>query len=414
MLRNWTFRYGGLVIQFVVLSILARHLDAADYGRYLVVLSVVTPLNGLLSLGVSETFVREAPRMLLEGGIERVGSLVSATLAVALSMSCGLALLGGVLLWFLPLDGTTKLVIGFTISMLITTGLAFNAAHMLLGGGYEALGSFFFYPAVNLSVLMSSVPYVVLTESPTLAGVAVVNTSAVFLIAAAATFCVVRRMPPGKTTRATMLHLARVGVRLASIRSLQNGGGWTPTFIAGIMLGPVQAGYLGLASRLALLAGVPAATLRFVARPAIVRAYASGDNKAIRVICGKPAALAFAVASLAVVLSVFIGDWAVRFAFGSDLVPAAPLMTIILIGVAFDAFGGPVDEVLKMTGHEKLALTILCVCVAVAAGALAVASQFGLAAMAWVVTAYFIALSASMIVAARVKLGIWLRPRIRG
>ncbi|AQT78736.1 hypothetical protein B1R94_04950 [Mycolicibacterium litorale] len=410
MLLNWIFRYGGLAIQFVILSVLARHLDTADYGRYLLVLSVVTPLNGLLALGVSESFVREAPVLLHDGDSSEVRKLVGATVTVALGMAAFTAVSAAVVLWFLPIGHTTTVVIGFIVAMLIATGLTFNGAHMLLGAGFEVLGSFFFYPAVNLSILLSSVPYVVLTEAPTFAGIALVNSSAALVVAAAANLAVLWRMRPSRPDGASMTHLVRLGIRLASIRTLRQGGGWIPTFVAGVTLGPTQAGYLGLASRTALLVAVPTQTLRFAARPAIVRAYARGDYQEIRAICGRPAGLAFTIALIAVLVSSFAGDWAIGLAFGKDMVPAAPLMTVVLLGVALDAFGGPVDEVLKMTGHEKLALKILCVCIAGEAIALVVTSHFGVVAMAWAVNGYFAALSATMIIAAHQKLGIWLHP----
>jgi O-antigen/teichoic acid export membrane protein len=207
-----------------------------------------------------------------------------------------------------------------------------------------------------------------------------------------------------------MQHMAGIGIRLASTRTLRQVGSFMPTSIAGATVGPAPAGYLGLATRTALLAAVPTQTLRFAARPAIVRAYAQGDFQAIKMISGRPAGAAVGIALIAVIISAFAGEKVVSFAFGPNLAPAAPLMTVILLGVAIDAFGGVADEVLKMAGHERIVLIILSICVVVELLALIVASRFGVLAMAWVVTGYFASVSAATAIAVRIKLGVWLRP----
>lgn len=408
MLGGSVFRYAVLGIQFVVLAILARHLSPADYGRYLMMLGVATPAAPLIGLGAPESFVLEASRLIHNGESQKVGSLVGATLAVAVGMSIGLAIIGGVLLWLLPLSHTTAVMVGSIIGMSIGTGLMLNGAQMLLGIEFGALGAFFQYSAVTFAGLSSSVPYVLLAKTPTFAGVALVNTAAVLVLATLAILLVLWRCPPKGADLGTMLHLSRTGVRFASMRALGYGSAWFPAFMAGVLLGPTQAAYFGLGFRLAYQAGIPMQMLRFGARPAIVRAYAQGDYDAIKTTCEKPAAMASILSIIAIIGSALAGHWIISIVFGPDLASAAPVMTIVLVGVALDAFGCGVDAVLKSTGYENLALAIMCLCVGIEAVGLVLASHFGVAAMAWVITAFFGTYAAANMIAVRRKLGIWI------
>lgn len=410
MLLTVALRYGGIALQFVILMILARHLSLDDYGRYMLVVSAVLPTYPLLGLGVSETFVRDAPRHVQRGRSDEVAALVGATLAASLGMAAGVTVVGGLLVWLLPLDPTTTTLAAFVVTFFIANGLTFNAAQLLLGGGFQALGSFFFYQAVNLSLLMSAVPYVVFEKTPTFQGLAVAASSGALLMAGAAITLAVYRIPPARASVATMRHLVRIGIHLSAARALGHAGNYLPTFAAGVVLAPVQAGYLGTASRLAAAVGAVNAAMRFAVRPSIVCTFERQDHDAIRETCGRLATAAFAAASLAFIVSAFAGHTLIPFVFGPDLESAAPLLTILLVGVACEAFGGPADEVLKMTGHEKRVLAVLAAGVASAALALFVVAPLGVAAMAWVQVSYSVAVFGTMILMVHRELGIWLHP----
>lgn len=403
-------RYGSIAVQFVVLAILARHLTVDDYGRYMLVLGAVWSTYTLLGLGVSETFVREAPKHIQRGRPDQVAALVGGTLTVALGTAAFVLLVGGVLVWLLALDPATTTLIMFILVFVVANGLVFNAAQILLGGGFDALGSFFYYPAMNLSLLISSVPYVVLAETPTFRGVAIATSSAGLLIAAVAIVLAVYRIRPAWANLATIRPLVKIGIRLSFARAIGYVGVWLPTFLAGVILAPAQAGYLGTANRLAFAVGAVTAAVRFAVRPTIVRAFDQGDRDSIKETCGRLATATFFIACLAIVVSAVSGNSILRIAFGPDLEAAAPLLTILLIGIAFEAFCGPVDEILKMTGHENRVSTILMVGVATSTLAIFVVAPLGVTALAWVQVGYSVLIFGTMIVMARRGLGIWLHP----
>lgn len=414
MIITVALRYGGIALQFVILLILARHLNPDDYGRYMLVLSAVLPTYFLLGFGVSETFVRDAPKLVQRSDTAQLATLAGTTLAFAIGTAIAIGVAGGLLVSLLPLGETTRTIAAFILAFFIANGLMFNGAQLLLGAGAQGLGAFFFYPAVNLSLAVSAVPYVVLSGAPTFAGVAIATSLAALLIAGLALLMVTLRVRPRRPHLGVARHLVRVGARLSAARGLYGAGIWLPTFIAGVVLSPVQAGYLGTAGRLAVAVGAVTAAVRFAIRPTIVRAFEAQDRHAIKLICGRLASVTLVISAFALAVSGLAGQWLITKTFGASLAPAAPLLTILLLGIAIEAFAGPVDEVLKMTGHESRVLGVFCVAVPAAVVALLAVSHWGVTAMAWVQVLYTLVVFGAMIVVVRREWGIWLHPLLPG
>ena len=410
MARAVVFRYGGIVLQFVILLVLARHLDADDYGRYMLVLSAVFPTYFLLGFGISEAFVREAPRLIRDGDLRPVRTLVGATLMVALGTAAVLAVAGALAVWLLPLDPTTSDVVVFMVAFFIANGLMFNGAQLLLGSGSETLGAFFFYPAINLSLVVSALPYVLYSAHPTFSGIALATSVASLIVGVVAVGLVVVHVRPRRPRRGTSRQLIAVGARLSAARGMYAAGLWLPTFIAGVLLAPAQAGYLGTAGRLAVAVGAVTAAVRFAIRPAIVRAYERQDWPAIAAVCGRVATVTLAMVTVAFAVTFFFGRSLVSMTFGTGFASAAPLLTVLLIGVAIEAFAGPVDEVLKMTGQENSVLIIFAGTLPIFAAALVAAAPHGVMVMAWVQVGYTLAVFGAMIVTLGRKRRVWLHP----
>lgn len=412
MVRTVALRYGGIVLQFVILMILARRLDPDEYGRYMLVLSTVLPTYFLLGLGVSETFVRDAPALADGTQPNRLNPAVGATLAVASGSAIVVAIGGGLTALLVPLDPSTMTMLFFVVAFFIANGLMFNGAQLLLGAGASTLAAFFYYPAVNISLMISAVPYVLLVAHPSFHGVAVVTSVAALMVAAVSIMLVVSRIRPARFQFSTVCHQIRVGVRLSAARGLYAVGIWLPTFVAGVALAPAQAGFMGTAGRLAVAVGAVTAAVRFAIRPAIVRASQTQDHAAIKRTCGTLATVTLSIACAAVLVSEIVGSQMISITFGSDFAPAAPLLTILLLGVAIEAFAGPVDEVLKMTGNENAVLGIFCVVLPIAVATLFGVAHLGVAAMAWVQVAYTLVVFGAMVLVARRRLGIWLHPTV--
>ncbi|WP_168141784.1 lipopolysaccharide biosynthesis protein [Mycolicibacterium frederiksbergense] len=403
-------RYSGIALQFGILLVLARNLSAEDYGRYMLVLSAVLPTYFLLGFGLSESFVRDASRLAERRNADAVKPLAGAVLLVSIGCALGVAIIGSLLYLSLPLSVPTSTVLAFAVAFFIANGLMFNSAQLLLGTGSETLGAFFFYPAVNISLALSAAPYVLASGEPTLTGVAATTSAAALIIAIAAVVVAFKRTRPRRPSRGDINQLARTGIRLSLARALYAAGLWLPIFIAGVLLSPAQAGYLGTASRLAVAIGAIMAAVRFAIRPAIARAFERQDRHAIKLACGKAATATLCVSIIALAVSIPMGETLISATFGSTFAPAATLLTILLIAIVIEAAAGPVDEVLKMTGQERRVVSIFFIAVPLATAALIVAAHQGVTAMAWVQVGYTFVVFAAMVVLVRRHSGIWVHP----
>lgn len=401
-------RYVGVALQFVVLAVVARKLSPEDYGRYVFVLSVVLPTYFLFGLGASEAFLRTAPT----GSQVRddVAQLAGGTLLLcgvsALAVSAGSLLIQSTF----GMSGSGSATAWFVAAFLIANGVMFNTSQLLLGVGKGQLGSFFFYPAVNLSLVAVAVPYLTWSNQPTFTGVAVASCGAALLVATVSMGLVCREVPIRWPAWKTMGSLIGIGLRLAAARAMYSAGLWIPAFFAGLLLTPTEAGILGTASRLAAAVTATLASTRFVVRPEIVRAYSMGRLDHLRKVCGAIATLVIVLTLSAVAVNALVGKRLIESVFGAGYISASAIMAVLLFGTVAESVGGPVDEVLKMTGRDRIVLGILFGGVVLLCVGEYAASSAGLYAMAWTQVAYSVAVFGTMIIAVRRSLGIWLLP----
>lgn len=407
MILTIGLRYVGILLQFAVLAVLAQRLTPEDYGMYVLVLSAVLPTYFLVGLGASEAFVRDAPAL---DSAYRVRQLAGTTLTW-LALCAGLVLLAGVAIWFSPIALAAKHAIVFGLALLICNGVLFNTSQLLLGTGLARLGAFFFYPAANIALTIALVPYALLLPEPSFAGVGIVATFATAVAAGAALLIVILKVRPTWGTRKDFGVAIEVGARLAGARALYSVGLWVPVFLAGVLLTPVDAGYLGTAGRLAAAVSAVTAALRFSVRPAIVRSYARHDIDALRRTAGLASFSSFALALFALIGGLLLGPLVIDIVFGPDFAAVYPLLVILLIGVLFEGFGGPVDEVLKMTGSERSVLLAFAIGVSALTIGASVASVGGVIPMAVAQACYSGVMVTAFLVLARRRLGAWLIPR---
>ncbi|WP_336962968.1 lipopolysaccharide biosynthesis protein [Sphingobium aquiterrae] len=405
-------RYAAIALQFLILSLIAHHFSRHDYGLYIFVLSAVLPLFPLLGLGASEYVVREMPRLDAQRERPLRRQLAGTTLGIMLLNALlvfGIALL---LAATVTLDAQQRTTLWFAAGFFIANGVMFNCAQLLLAMDRQALGAFFYYPAINLGLMAVSVPYMLLSDTPDFAGLATATVVGASVMAAIALVLALRLGGRPRFSLAPAMVQIAIGIRLACARALYGIGLWLPTFLAGVLLSPTDAGILGTAGRLSVAVSAAMAAIRFSVRPAIVRAAQRNDMDAIAALCGRLASvnLLFAVAAMAGTL--LLGRPIIALAFGPGFDAVVPVLALLLIAIAIECFGGPVDEVLKMTGAQDGALFILALGVALLAVASVALSHVGLMAMAGAQVIYSAFVFGLMLLLARRRLGIWLRPRI--
>ncbi|MGK2908444.1 MAG: lipopolysaccharide biosynthesis protein [Sphingobium sp.] len=405
-------RYAAIALQFLILSLIAHHFSRHDYGLYILVLSAVLPVFPLLGFGASEYVVREMPRldaMHDRPARQHMAGTMLGILMLSVGVALGAALLAAAIV---PLDGQQRTMLWFATGFFIANGVMFNCAQLLLALDRHGLGAFFNYPAINIGLMAVSAPYMLLAPDPNFTGLAVATVSGA---SAMALWALVLALHSGGRPRFTLspaLGQVVIGIRLAIARTLYGIGLWLPTFLAGILLNPADAGILGTAGRLSVAVSAAMAAVRFSIRPAIVRAAQRDDMDAIAALCGRLGTISLALSIAAMAATLLVGRPVIAWAFGPGFDAVVPVLAILLIAVAIECFGGPVDEVLKMTGTQDGALAILAAGIVLLACASWMLSTSGLLVLASAQVLYSLFVFGLMLLLARKRLGIWLRPRL--
>lgn len=369
------FRYISIVLQFLIVFLIARRLSPHDAGVYFMVFGAITSTYFIAGLGLADGLMKELAeaaatgrpellRPLLIGGGVASASISFAMVAIALSAGAGLGasydLLVPACVWWL------------------CYGTIFFAAQVLVGFEHRSLGAFFFYSSMNLFLLGTLVPYLLLAKSPSVASTIDVSLiGAVPCAICAMTAVVVVGLRTATSQVKVRLAPAFVlGFKIAIIRVLQTAIYWIPAWAAGLVLGSSDASLLGVAGRLAVAIGAIMATIRFNVRPSIVAAAAQGDWGSLEYLGRSIATAATALSVGALLVTILVGGPVFAFVFGAAYRPVGVILSVLLVGTVGECIGGPVDEMLKMTGGATVVLYIIVVAVAVDA-----ALSFGLATL---------------------------------
>lgn len=401
-------RYGALAVQFVIVLLVANRLPQTEAGSYFVAFGLVATLFCLVGIGLPDGLVITLGRALASGntGIVRNAlhrSLLRGIISASALFGCGamVAILAGI-------DTTYSLLTG---AWGLLYGMVFVVSQGLIALRAAALGSFFFYSATNLALLFTSVPYLLLSSAPSLYGLMTMTVvAAVLAIAAALTALWHQARQFAGTERAELGAATCAGAVIALSRMLQSAIYWIPVWVTTILLGSADAAVIATAGRLLIAVTAVIAALRFSVRPAIIAAEAQGDWPAIERV-GRHISLATAAfTSMAMAGLWFFGQPVLFVLLGAEYAAAWGVLMVLLVGALGEAFGGPVDEVLKMTGHGRTVLHTLILTVLVEAALAACLSSQGMMAVAAAQAVAFVAMYVYLVYALSRLRGIVIMP----
>jgi O-antigen/teichoic acid export membrane protein len=401
-------RYGALAVQFLIVILVANRLTQSEAGLYFVAFGLVATFFSLCGLGLPDGLVISIGKDISDRKTEAIQD--------ALRRSLLLGLGSGLLMFGVGAIGAIALGQGVEYSLMtaiwgIMYGMVFVASQGLIALRCAAMGTFFFYSATNLGFLFTSVPYLLLSESPTLSGLMRITIFAATLAAVSATIAVLRkaRPYPGKD-RATLAAPMRSGAVIAVSRMFQAMIYWVPIWITTFMLDASQAAVIATAGRLLIAVSAVIAALRFSVRPTIVAAAAAGDWAGIERL-GRRIALGTTLFTLAAIIGLFLtGQPFLDFLLGPEYAAAWGILLVLLVGALGEAIGGPVDEVLKMTGQSRIVFTGLVVTVLLEVALGLALSPFGVIAVAWSQAIAFVGMYAFQILALKRRRGILIAP----
>jgi len=354
------FRYFSIGLQFAIVVLITRTLSPAGSGSYFLILGVVSSTYYLAGFGLPDGLVKSIALARASDDEGLVRTLVEKSWAATAALSLALAGAGSLGAYF---AGLPSAQVAVSAIWWLCYGAIFFCAQCLLAMGRASLGSFFFYPATNIFQIVFLLPFLLLHKDAGLSGVlAVTVISALSCAAVAAGFLVwaISRFPRGPGS-VSLVPAFSLGIVICISRVLQSALYWIPVWMTGALQGAAAAGLIAVASRLAVAVASLMAAIRFTVRPEIVAAAARGDWHEIERKGRAIASVASFAAFAALVGALAVGAPLIALLFGEVYRPAAAILCVLLLGTLGECFGGPVDEVLRMTGRSHIVLGLLAI-----------------------------------------------------
>lgn len=409
MLTTVAFRYLGLSVQFIILSIIAHSVSAEDYGLYIISLSITFSCYYFVGLGTSESALFRISRSLALQEKDAVSETIGSVLIITLS--CAALILAVAFSILYKYAENTSII--FALILIAATGIIFNVSQIFLSLGKSLVGSFLFYPAINITLLLSSVPTAIILEDPQFSQIALASSVGAGLSAISALiFCLwASRTYSLSWSLERAWQLIREGFGLTIVRVLHAGSFWIPTIVTGFMLSPTSAGLMGTAGRLAIAVSAIIAALRFIIRPTIAIALAQNNLAYLRTMSGSVAFISTTGAIFAIIINAVLGEYLIDLLFGSQLGAVSDILTILLISVFAEALFGPVDEILKVSGRQKTVFCIYGIGVSSFFVGCIIASSHGLIWIAWLQVIYVLGIFSAMNISVKRTLGFFILPR---
>jgi O-antigen/teichoic acid export membrane protein len=369
-----------MVLQFGTLVVVSRRLSQHEVGIYYELFGLVTTTYFAAGLGLPDGLVKAVAHARAVG--ERTGIresiLRAGVLSLFLTISLG-AICVAVFWSRMPIH-----FVLLTSGWWAAYGILFFCSQVLVALGHTEWGAFFFYPSSSIGLFITSVPYLLSTPYPNIKGTLWWTLVGAVLCAAGSLVCmgVYLRRLTAEGKAGPLGPVFRLGFAICISRVLQTALYWIPVWGVGYWQGAGAGASMGTASRLNVAVAALMAAIRFTIRPQIVKNAALGNWSQIASQSRKIATMASCAALVAIAGTLVAGHWMIGLVFGSAYASSSVLVAILLIGTLGECVGGPVDEILKMSGKAGAVSCALVIACLVEATLIACLARFGAPAAA--------------------------------
>lgn len=348
-------RYSSILVQFLLVTLIARALTPDDAGTYFLVSGLTLATYFLAGLGIPDGLVAACPAARALGN----GNAVRHMAMKGVAYSCGISLILPITVYLLFRALQHEASIALPASILcMGYSFTFIAAQTLVATEKVQPGSFVFYSAINTCLCFTTVPYLLIAKSPGLIDVLAINAHTALAAGGASlafTIWHVHKLTGGGSS-VSLVGLWKNGLLISLGRVVQASILWMPVWIAGILLTNADAALLGLAGRLLSIVGALLAAIRFAIRPTLAFLASRNDWRAVERISGNVALVASAFSVAAMATAWLFGEDLIALVFGESYRPASALLFIMLGATLAESVGGAVDEILKMSSKSGVVL----------------------------------------------------------
>lgn len=349
-------KFVSLLAGFISVAILARVLQAEEYGVYSVVFATVTILAVPSQLGLPNFVVREVSRAVVDGSPGRIHRIVRAATQLVLISSGGVVALAFVWTYLTNASPTyaETLIIGF----LIVPVMAMTA---VLGSVLRGLG----YPVSGLlpdQVLRQAVfcvfilGWILLVGSLTSLSAMSLHLAGAFVALAIGAGGWLWLRPRGEDRSSPTDLSMRTMILSTGILGIVGGAQVISSNLDVIMLGVLSdaraAGLYKVASSVALLPVAGLQAINMVMMPTFARLHKEGNRENLENVAIRTAQLTFGIGAPVSLVLILLGPWILELGFGAEYAVSYGPMVILVIGQLVHAWFGSVMVILNMTGHE--------------------------------------------------------------
>lgn len=364
---NLAVRALGVITSFALTVVLARLLGAAEFGRYAVVIAIVTVLAIPAQAGVSELVLRETAKAQFDQRWSRMRGIWSWATKIVVATSVAV-LLAGIALSFLlgrrPADvPSTTFLVAILFVPLAASGSIRGA--ILRGLGHVVAGLLPEYIVRPLVALCASLAYVAVFGRITANEAIHLYVLAAAIALALGAILLQIYQPKEITRNLEKEYDASQWQKSAVVLALMAGMSVLLQQVDILMLGMFssdeQVGIYRVAAQCSLVVSFGlTATLSAVA-PHITRAHVAGNIERIRMLVVYSARFTAAIAIFPLILFAAAGEPLLSMIFGGEFSAASTSLMVLALSQAAVAIAGPVSVLLVMTGHERVSAKIMVI-----------------------------------------------------
>jgi O-antigen/teichoic acid export membrane protein len=412
------FRSAAVGLNVVTAMLLARALSPADFGLYVVGLTIVGFGALIATCGLEKALVRQVASLVAcnQAGAARRSVAIAGLFALLGALFSGGVMLAGRNLWFGgSLAGVTWILATWTAfrGFGVLQAAAMRGLHRLVAAGACA-------GLLRSAILLGLVTALTVTGRVTLLTALAAGAVAAGLRLVFGQALLARRLPSRRDTasapgaRELAAELWRDGWPFLLSSSVNFLTMRADVWLVAVLARAEVSGYYAVATRLVLPMALPLAALSGTVSSTIARLHARGRMKVLEKMLRQGATLALLpAAALAAVLLVGRGRL-LGALFGAPYSQAGAVLTILALAHLLRVWAGPCGQTLTMTGHtrQQLATTL-------AGGGVLLGGSF-LAGPAWGMLGVAVAAAGATVVSstgtlllARRTLGVWTHAALR-
>lgn len=410
---TFTIRVLAAGLAFGLQVILARHLHAMEYGKYVMAFTWLIVIGHVAAFGFSESCIRFLPRYAQRNQGNYVAGFLKTGFLVAIT---GSAAAGFVAVVALCLLRNTISPTYLPLLLVFAIGLPIVSLEAYLEGIARSFGWFrlTLVPAyvlrpslIALLVLLVYHAEQNLTAPLALAGFVSATAGLTLFQLFVIRIRVRRKFGVVSSTRPRKLWV-KASLPLALFTGIEELFHWSDILVLGFMVPPDEVSVYFAAQRSMALAAFVQFAFMLVTAPQFSRAKAKGDKAELQRSVTIASRWTFWLTLPAVTVTLAVGYPLLRL-FGSEFVSGYPTMAVLGAAFVFRASTGQAQDLLIVLGHQKIGLTLLVssVLLNVVLAILLVPGLGGLgAAVALALTC--VVRAVAIVIAARKVAGLWV------